>query len=129
MAKDALGHGSDGKGIHAGKFNSLPKAPVVFGKRATIPPQPPVTHQSRIFSLLSDFAKSEAGSGKVPPTLEDSVNDPDRISDAAEAIASSIAEMKVDTSGLMHFLHFLAFLGGIAVIDVIGRCTINLFGS
>jgi hypothetical protein len=129
MAKDALGHGSDGNGVHAGKFNSLPKAPAVFGKRHTIPPQPPVAHQSRIMGLLSDFSKSETGSGKVPPILEDSINDPDRLADAGEAVASSLAESKIDTSAFMHFLHFLAFLGGIAVIDVIGRCAIDLLGS
>ena len=102
--KDALGHGSGGS----------------FGKRATIPSLPPAAHQSRIRQLVSTFAKSESGEGKVPDILQTAEqNEPDTIGNAAEAFIAGLSDHKIDASTLMHFAHFLGFLGACAVIDLV----------
>jgi hypothetical protein len=127
--KDALGHGSDGKGIHASGFNHLPAKNTVFGKRATVPSLPPAAHQSRIAQLVSDFGKSESGAGKVPSFLKNTESDPDRTQDAIETLAGGLAEGHIDASGLMHLAHFFGFLGAIAIVTVIEQCVMRVIGS
>jgi hypothetical protein len=124
MAKDALGHGSEAKGAHSDKVNRLPMfahvPPVTFGKRATIPAVPFVpSHQIKLGQLVSAFAKSESGEGQVPQFMEENATDPDRISNVGEAIATGLADQRVDLSAWMHFVHFLGFLGAVAVITVL----------
>lgn len=151
MAKDARGHGSErrsgmldvnGKGIipnrpfregtahqvsiaerHGIPTDHLVTAPTrAFGARATPPSGGGPAHQSRIRQLVSAFAKSESGEGKVPAFLEEVDKDPDTLSSVAEAYTSSLADHKIDGSSLIHFAHFLGFLGflgAVAVIDIL----------
>lgn len=125
--KDALGHGSEAKGVHSDKVNRLPmfahNPPTTFGKRATIPSVPFVpSHQIKLGQLVSAFAKSESGEGQVPKFMEENATDPDRIANVGEAIATGLADQKVDLSAWMHFVHFLGFMGAIAVITVVVQC-------
>jgi hypothetical protein len=129
MAKDALGHGSEGKGAHSDKVGRLPmfahNPPATFGKRATIPSFVP-SHQIKLGQLVSAFAKSESGEGQVPKFIEENATDPDRISNVSEAIVSGLADQKVDMSAWMHFVHFLGFLGAVAVITVVVQAVIGV---
>ena len=104
--KDAFGHGSN-----------------PFGKRAIIPMLP--AHQSRIHQLVTSFAKSESGEGKVPPVLREVSHDPDVQADTLSTFGDVMREGHVGLHDLLHFAHFLGFLGAVAVITVI----VQYFGS
>jgi hypothetical protein len=107
MAKDAGGHGSDGRGSN--------------------PRGDSIAHQSGIDKLTAlgkSFAKSETGYGKSPKFLEDF----DIRNKSAESIASvgrhlveSLADNKIDPHTLVHFAHFLGFLGAVAIGDVLAH--------
>jgi hypothetical protein len=95
--KDAQGHGSNPRGKMA-------------------------AHQARVMSLVSDFAKSESGEGIVPHSLHDfdiREKGPGEIGSTLKHAAASVSEGHIDLHSLVHFAHFLGFLGAIALLDVI----------
>ena len=98
-----------------------------FGHRQHVPSPP--AHQSRITKLVSEFGKSESGSGKIPKALEEfhlSEKDPAHASSTLGHVGAAFAEGKLDLEALVHLAHFLGMLACIAVADVIIQWVIHV---
>jgi hypothetical protein len=127
MAKDALGHGSDGKGdgngLHSAGVNKLgfqrgqinPTPP--FGKRTSIPELPTPSHSSKIGALATSFLHSESGEGRPIPGLEAST-DPEVIHHAIGAVHEALGG-DAGLSAIVHLAHYLAFLGAVGIVTVL----------
>jgi len=97
-----------------------------FGKRNTVPAGGPgnpnvPAHQSRIGALVREFAKSEAGAGRVPDfanSLTSRGKDASDVSDLVHTLYKGLAHHG-EPSSILDFMRFLGFLGAIAIIDVL----------
>lgn len=108
--KDAKGHGSDPRGgaAHQLGVHGLGRVPA-WG--------------AAIKEQVRRFAKNNSGQGR--PMLHHTPDDPELYNNAAEAGLGSLHQGHLEPSVLAHYAHFLHFLAGVALMDVLVRCFVS----